>query len=64
MPRSDERRFAGSLCGEFVFVEQAAELVATADAIKRNRLIGQRRFAYRRWLRERRALARRAVRVG
>ena len=55
-------REAGLLCGEFVFVEQAAEPVATAQAIKRNRLIGQHRFADRRWLRERRALAERAVR--
>jgi len=56
------RRFTGLLCGEFVFVEQAAELIAAPQAIKRNRLIGQRRFAYRRWLRERWALAERAVR--
>src|SRR6266516_3689347 len=43
-------------------VEQAAETITAPQAIKRNRLIGQRRFAYRRWLRERWALAERAVR--
>jgi hypothetical protein len=38
-------------------VKQAAKLIATPQAIKKNRLNGQRRFAYRQWLRERRALA-------
>ncbi len=42
-------------------MQHSPELVATAQAIKRNRLIGQRRFADRRWLRERWA-AERAVR--
>jgi hypothetical protein len=55
MPRSHERRFAGSLRGEFVFVEQAAEPVATAQAIKRNRLLGPRRFAPKASRRPRRA---------
>jgi hypothetical protein len=49
------------LCGEFVFVEQTAELVVTAEAIELQLFCARCRFSYRRWLRERRPLAERAV---
>ena len=48
------------VCGEFVFVQQSAEAVATAEAVEPQRVIARRRFVYRR-LRERRLLTERAV---
>jgi len=52
------------LCGGFVFVERTAEPVVTAEAIELQLFCTRCRFSYRRWLRERRPLAERAVGVG
>jgi len=49
------------LGGEFVLVEQTAEPVATAEAIELQLFCARCRCSYRRWLRERRPLAERAV---
>jgi hypothetical protein len=50
------------LCGEFVFVQQAAEAVATSEAIEQQQVGARRRFVYRRRLRQRRMLTEGAVR--
>jgi hypothetical protein len=47
---------------EVVFVQQAAEPVATAHVIELQQFVARRRFVYRRWFRERRPLVERAVR--
>ena len=52
------------LRGEFVFVEQAAEPVVTAEAIELQLFCARCRFSYRRWLRERWPLAERAAGEG
>ena len=62
---STNRRPGGArrrLCGQFVFVQQPAEPVATPQTIERRPFCTQRRFAYGRRLRQRRTLGERAVR--
>jgi hypothetical protein len=61
LPRSDGRSSLARHAASSYSWSNAAELVVTAHAIKRNRVIGQCRFVQRRWLRERQTLAKRAV---
>jgi hypothetical protein len=49
------------LCGEFVFVEQPAEPLATAEAIELQQVIARPRFVCRRRLCEWRPLSERAM---